>query len=406
VSGGTAILLGALALIVSGCSTAGHPGSTATAPVLGQQSGTVSVTGQPAPPGTGELGAVACADAAHCVAVGVAGPNAATSGTTPSSSPDATVIVTSDDGGLAWTARPVSQVPPPALSGIDCPRVVDCIAVGSTGSYPPAGLVLTSRNGGTTWQQASSPAGAVDVTSVACSALDTCTAIVNDGTVTWSATSTDFGATWTRDGDLPAGFEDGRDLSCPTGLTCLVAGNTPTTTGHGQGAIVISTDGGVSWAESTVPTGLGLLQSATCASSITCLAVGTTSTTVSDVVPAQGELLVSDDGGQTWFPSPKGAPVQDVYGIACPSVKVCALVGTQWVGTPVTGTGAVGTTTDGGATFTAARTAYTPLTLTALACPTAQACVAVGGDTLARISLAAPSPAPVAAHRSTPANSV
>jgi hypothetical protein len=92
----------------------------------------------------------------------------------------------------------------------------------------------------------------------------------------------------------------------------------------------------------------------------------------------------------TWSASPEVPSVDDVFGVACPTPTSCALVGTKWVGTPVIGTGAVAESKDAGATFTSSPTAYTPLTLTAVACPTAVACVAVGGDTVARITLPPP----------------
>ena len=68
-------------------------------------------------------------------------------------------------------------------------------------------------------------------------------------------------------------------------------------------------------------------------------------------------------------------------------------VGTDWVGTPAVGTGAVARSSDGGSSFTAVTTEYTPVPLTALACPTPGNCVAVGGDTVARITLPALAPA-------------
>ena len=43
---------------------------------------------------------------------------------------------------------------------------------------------------------------------------------------------------------------------------------------------------------------------------------------------------------------------------------------------------------DGGLSFTTATTAYTPLPLTALACFSARACVAVGGNTVVSLALA------------------
>ena len=136
--------------------------------------------------------------------------------------------------------------------------------------------------------------------------------------------------------------------------------------------------------------GSGVLQSALCITALTCVAVGTTSTTVSDVVPATGLVLDSSDGGHTWVAAPTTPPVDDIYGVACPTAKVCAIVGTRWQGQPAVGTGAVAHSQDGGATFVTSGTAYVPLTLTALSCPSLTACVAVGGDTVARISLPAP----------------
>jgi photosystem II stability/assembly factor-like uncharacterized protein len=142
----------------------------------------------------------------------------------------------------------------------------------------------------------------------------------------------------------------------------------------------------------TVPAGTGLVQGVTCATISSCLAVGTTSTTVSAVVPAKGQLLTSDDGGHTWVGAAAAQPVDDMFGVDCPSRSTCAVVGTNWIGTPAIGTGAVARSDDGGTTFTGSATEYTPLALTSLACPTTQRCVAVGGDTVVRISLPTTSP--------------
>jgi photosystem II stability/assembly factor-like uncharacterized protein len=266
--------------------------------------------------------------------------------------------------------------------------------------------------------------------SVQCASVSDCTAIVNTGSVLAAAHTADFGQSWQTEGNLPGGFLAEGDLSCHAG-TCLVAGYVPTTAGHGQGAVALSTDGGQTWALATVPAGVGVLQSVACTTVTTCLAGGSTGTTVSDVVPAQGQLLYSADGGHTWTTTEAGAaggtsagstgttrpltsttatpasttsttpespaparplPVDDVFGIACPSSRVCALVGTKWSGQPAVATGAVAQSRNGGTTFAAATAAYIPLALSALACPTASGCVAVGGDTVARVTLLPPEP--------------
>ena len=349
------------------------------------------MTGQPAPAGTGLLGAVSCASTRRCWAVGVAGPNPPATG--------ATVIVATTNGGSSWKAQRIGGGSTPQLSGVSCPTATECMAVGSNGaSLPGSGVVVTTGDAGTTWSPAAAPMNALAVTSVECASPSDCTVIVSDGTLTWSAHSADFGQTWQQEGNMPSLFLAGNDLLCVAGGLCLVAGYVPTSNGHGQGAISISTDGGRTWSLATVPPGLGVLQSAACLSASVCLAAGTTSTTVSDVVPAKGELLRSTDGGHTWVPSTGLLPVDDVYGIACPSARQCAVVGTKWVGFPAIGTGAVAQSLTGGLTFRASSSAYVPITLTALSCPDQAVCAAVGGNTLARITLVAPRKVPVSSQ--------
>ena len=349
--------------------------------MLGQPAGTPLVLGQPAPSGS-DLGAVSCPDPSHCWAVGVAGPD-----TGPAS--PATVIVATKDGGNHWTPQPVTGAFIPQLSAVSCPDRTHCMAVGSNGaSVPGSGVVFTTDDGGTTWRQAAAPPGVLTIGTVVCPTRSQCTVVVNDGAAVWSARSMDFGGTWQRLGNLPAGFVGTNAMSCALGGPCLIAGYVATGTGHGAGAIALSPDAGQTWTLGTVPGGIGLLQDATCLSASECLAVGSTSTTVSDVVPALGQLLRSSDAGHTWAVAP--APPVAGYGVACPSARVCAIVGATWTGNPAVGRGAVAQSRGAGVTFKESTSAYVPFPLTAVDCPTAARCVAVGGATLARITLLPP----------------
>ena len=389
-------MLVTLGLTAAACTTTSPNRASGPPPVLGQQSGTPAVVGQPAPTGTGQLDAVSCAGADRCWAVGTPGPGSAstitsspTSSPTPSSSPPptpATVIDATFDGGQTWVAQPLHLTSAPALTAISCPSARLCMAVGLSGSAS-AGIVLTTHDAGSSWRVVGLPAGATVISGVECASAVDCTVIATDGTTFWSAHSNDFGRIWQRGGNLPAGLQDAGSLTCVTGGPCLVTGVTATTAGHGQGAIVISADGGATWTAANVPAKTGLLQSVVCATVTSCMAAGTTSSTISAIVPAKGEMLTSQDGGQTWRQSPAPPSIDDVYGVACPSPRICAMVGTKWVGHPAIGTGGVAQSRDGGAFFTAATTEYTPLPLTALACPSVRRCIGVGGDTLARITL-------------------
>jgi photosystem II stability/assembly factor-like uncharacterized protein len=350
--------------------------------VLGEPSGKPLVVGQPAPAGTGTLAAVACANTNRCWAVGEAGPNA-----TPAA--PLTVVVATKNGGLKWTAQSVPGSVPPQLTGIACPDTKDCIAVGATGtSLSASEVVLTTQDGGTVWSPAAALPGALNVSAVQCSSVANCSVIVNQGGQFSIARTTDLGQSWRAAGTLPASFLGANDLSCTSSGVCLVAGYVPTTTGRGRGAVALSADDGQTWALATVPSNAGLLRDATCVTASACFAVGTTSTTVGDIVPSQGELLRSADGGHSWTAATSApSPVEDVFGVACPSARVCAIVGTRWAGQPPVGSGAAAQSRDGGARFAASSAAYVPLPLSALSCPTATACVVVGGNTVGRLQL-------------------
>jgi photosystem II stability/assembly factor-like uncharacterized protein len=385
--GGLSLILVAFALTVSGCALSGHPSPPKVPRVLGQAAGTPLVVGQPAPSGTGDLGAVSCATVRRCWAVGIAGPNA----TPASGATAATVIAATTNGGTTWKAQAVSGGSTPQLSGVSCPAATECMAVGSNGaSLPGSGVVITTSDAGATWTAVASPQNALAVLSVTCASPNDCTTVVSDGTSTWAAHSADFGQSWQQGGNLPSTFQPENDLTCLAGGICLDAGYVPTSNSHGQGAVAVSVDGGKTWALATVPAGTGVLQSTACPSTTVCLAAGSTGTTVSDVVPAKGELLRSTDGGHTWEQSAGTVPVEDIYGMACPSAQQCAMVGAFWFGLPEVGVGSVAQSIDAGSTFRSSPSSYTPLTLTAVACPSTSSCIAVGGHTVAKVTLLHP----------------
>ena len=351
---------------------------------------TATVVGQPVPSGTGTLEAVSCGSSRDCWAVGLALDNVLDAPTSPAPGPSTVVIDATADGGATWRPETVNVTDPTNLTDIACPDRHHCMAVGTAdGNGALSATVLVTSDGGRIWRSMDAPAGSTDLSAVTCSTVGDCLVLASNGTAYWSASTTDGGKVWQRNGTLPAGFSGPSAVICPDTETCMTAGYVPGLPGRGTGAIAVTDDGGTTWAAATVPAGVGLLHSIACASTLYCLAVGTTSTTLTDVAEGHGEMLATTDGGNAWTAVTAPAGVDDAFGIACPSMSNCAAVGTEWTSanSPV---GGVVTTTDAGGTWRAPASRYVPAGLDAVDCPTTTSCVAAGNDVLARVVLPAP----------------
>ncbi|WP_298209918.1 hypothetical protein [Ferrimicrobium sp.] len=113
-------------------------------------------------------------------------------------------------------------------------------------------------------------------------------------------------------------------ISCPTKVDCLAAGDGT------RGAVILrSSNGGASWSQATLPTGLvghatGDLASIACPTTNQCLAVGEGTT--------GAVLLRSSNGGASWSrvtppKGPVGHATGDLASIACPTTNQCLAVG-------------------------------------------------------------------------------
>lgn len=349
------------------------------------------VLGHPAPGGTGALEAVACATTSTCWAVGAM----PVGRQTPSSGGATVVMARTTDAGARWGTVRVHTRAPVELTSISCPDRRHCTAVGATSVQGiPVGAVLTTADGGRKWSTGPAPAGSVDLAGVDCRTASACVALATDGTTYWAATTTDGGRVWQREGDLPAGFGGAGGLACPRPDLCLVAGYTAASPGKGAGAVAVTNDGGANWKVATLPAGTGLLHTVACLRAGPCLAAGTTSTTDTDLSPAPGALLASNDGGATFTADRSPAGMGDAFGLACSGPARCVMVGTVWTtGTDPVPTGSVLLTDDAGRRWRRVASRFVPVGLTGVACPTPTACVAAGNDVVARIDLPPPPPA-------------
>lgn len=335
------------------------------------------MTGEPAPSGTGDLDSVACANA-RCWAVGV-----------PTGSAASVDLARTTDAGIHWSVVRVHVGAPVDLTSISCADPRHCMAVGGTTvSGQPAGAVLATADGGHTWTETAGPAGAVELLGVRCLSAAQCLVVATDGTADWSADTTDDGAVWQHQGDLPPGLASPGDIACPSAQDCMVAGYMAAGPGNGAGAIAVTTDGGGAWSLANLPSGTGLLHAVTCPTADECLAVGTTSTTDAGVAPGKAVLLESGDGGADWTALPASGAIDDAFGVRCVTADRCVVVGAVWAGTGASApVGSVVTTEDAGQRWSSTRRRFVPVGLVAVDCATATVCVAAGDDVVARIDL-------------------
>jgi photosystem II stability/assembly factor-like uncharacterized protein len=300
------------------------------------------------------------------------------------------VIVGTDDGGRTWSTSKAAAPGAPSLAAIGCASRRICMAVGGAAvGGVDQGLVLLMSDR-KAWTVDHAPAGASDLVALSCVSPHFCMVVASQGPAYWAASTTDGGVVWQHLGPLPGGLAGVSSLTCTTTATCLAAGNMPATPGKGAAAVAVTSDGGMTWTEATMPSGTGPLHGVVCPAPSECLTVGSRSTTTIGVAQGQGEVLASTDGGSTWTTGAAPAFVGDAFGAACPTASDCVVVGTGWTKADPPGPiGAVAATTDGGSSWFAASARYLPVGLAAVSCPSAVTCVAAGNDELAQIDLPA-----------------
>jgi hypothetical protein len=245
-----------------------------------------------------------------------------------------------------------------------------------------AGLLLplvSSAGAADVWVQANPinvPAN-VGMGPIACPSASTCFSSGTENDAPGMVVSTDGGATWTQQTLPQTGQGGSGQIACPSTTECFVAGGITTAN---NGFVDETNDGGANWTPSPVPASLSY-EAINCISVAICKAIGAGSS---------GDVLLStSDGGASWTQSPPITPdgAYVLYGessIACTSATDCFVTGSQLVDS---GSGPsipeLAVTTDGGATWTSAGlpagiALFDSTGGQAISCGSTTFCVAVG----------------------------
>jgi hypothetical protein len=290
----------------------------------------------PEQPGGGNtLAGVSCPAVATCSAVGgysVAG---------------ADQVLALSSSGSAWSlvSAEGQDSPQASLDGVSCPAAGNCVAVGSSPGQSGAAQALAETYASGSWAVAvvAAPAGteASYLSGVSCPALGSCVAVGYDLSTSGTAQAlaeVDSAGAWTV-APLPLPSTTGSYLSgvsCPTIGSCVAVGYDIGASGTPQ-ALVESYSGGT-WSVSPAPlpasAGSSYLSGVSCPAAGTCVAVGhyssaggssssSTRTLVEGLSGSSWSVLQSADDGN-------GANALDA--VSCPTTSSCYAVGYYWLG--------------------------------------------------------------------------
>jgi photosystem II stability/assembly factor-like uncharacterized protein len=227
-----------------------------SAAVLVTSDGGVRWTAVAGPADAANLSAVDCASATACIVI-------ATDGTNYWSA-------TTDDFGQVWQRGGTLPANVGGISSIACPSAGRCVTVGYGLTAPGQGqgAIDATDDAGATWTPQTVPPGIGLLHGVACPGSTRCIATGTTSTTTTDVaqaagalvSTTDGGATWDAE-TAPPGVDDAWSVSCPAVRSCAVVGTvwTPTTPPTPIGGVVTTDDGGTTWHVPTiryVPVGL------------------------------------------------------------------------------------------------------------------------------------------------------
>jgi len=299
------------------------------------------------------------------------------------------------------------------LLSVSCATATGCVAVGSDG------LVASTTHGPVAgWRFGRAGPRALDLVGVSCPSAERCVAvgskniaIKSDGDPEVVAVTIDGGRSWAVQ-DLAGRYGALSSVSCPSATTCFAAGFD----GASLTTVLVSHDGGTSWAALTLPRiesltpGLGPSPAISCESASQCVVLSTASSQLVTGFSQRTTILSTFDGGQRWStssPPVTTAPGRDLNAsttptlttVACPTVTECVAGGAFASEGMMGGYQAIYRSVDGGLTWTQVtgssirnlgQAGFQDSFVLALSCPSNLRCVAIvasGGSGATAVAL-------------------
>jgi hypothetical protein len=213
-------------------------------------------------------------------------------------------LLTTTNGGTTWDEDSI-----PTSAGLDamtCPSATECIVVG-------AGIAMVTNSDGSSWTHPTIPSNAYELSSVSCSTPSECVAVGYTNSSPYGQLiigTTSPTTTWSDESAPPPATGSGQllsDVTCPSVTVCIaVSGSNISSSSW----VIRTVDGGATWTKQTVPRKTANVIGVSCGSKQDCVAVGLTDR----YVP---RLLVTTNAGGTWISEKAPAGVTQPNAVDC-----------------------------------------------------------------------------------------
>jgi photosystem II stability/assembly factor-like uncharacterized protein len=323
---------------------------------------------------------ISCPTSTTCYASGPSAPPAST----PTSKPPPSVVEVTHDGASTWQ-RSLAPVGAISLDGISCPAADTCMSIGFTVGPSGEYSMFTTTDGGMTWSALPIPGSSTGGGLLSCSSASNCVAMYStpgpggQGIQYVSLTTSDGGRDWAA-ASIPGTFRPDV-LDCFVGGRCIAGGYEPDsyrmTTGEAApAALIYSSDGGASWVSASLPSGGSSIDAVSCSDTEHCMAVESGPA----AAPTTSMILVTENGGETWAPTNVPAGLS-LIAVSCPATLDCWASGSSSGLGGTNSRGVILSTRDGGSSWTSEQVPTTEGTtlpgVTSITCPNVSRCFAL-----------------------------
>jgi hypothetical protein len=324
-----------------------------------------------------------CPSATFCVAVG------------RSAGPTINRTLVEQWNGTDWSLVASPNAPRSiysSLSGVSCPNVTSCVAVGTRSTSNNSSGTLIEQWNGAGWSMMTSPnpGGVRNVLSgVSCPSTNNCFAVGNHNgkvlTESWN------GSSWSvmQSADPGGSAVALSGVSCPSTDSCFAVGQWTPPNRAGEAPLIERWDGD-GWSVTDSPAaglfGNTALTGVSCVTTSSCFAVGFAANP--EVLSGQASPVTERWDGERWLLVTAPVPQFEYHallgGVSCASTSSCFAVGSS--GFSLDGSGSSNTLVeqwDGtrwSADVSATPSSATGINLAGVSCASAANCFAVGND--------------------------